>query len=260
MATTKKTTRTAAKKARTTTKRAAKKTGTTAKRTAKRVAKSTRSTAKRATNTTRKATTAPRNRSNGHGPARPDALTFLKQEHRDVDEMFERFERAGSGAIRRKEQLRDGIVAALSQHAAIEETVFYPAVRSEVRGADSDVLESLEEHHVVKWLLSELDGMDPAAERFTAKMTVLIENVRHHVREEERDLFPEVRKHLDRERLRELGDALREAKRTAPTRPHPRSPDEPPGNAIVGGAAAVVDRARDTGKRAVRRVRRELPI
>ena len=189
------TTKRAAKTTRATTKRVAKKTRTTAKRTAKRTAKVGRATARK---TVRKATAAPRNRGNGRGPARRlDALAFLKQEHREVEEMFSRFESAGRGAARRKEQLRDSITVALSQHAAIEELVFYPAVRSEVRGTDSTVLESLEEHHVVKLLLRECEDMDPTDERFTAKMTVLMENVRHHVREEERELFPKVRSRVD---------------------------------------------------------------
>src|SRR6478609_7150475 len=109
----------------------------------------------------------------------------------------------------------------------------------------SGVLEALEEHHVAKWLLSELEGLDPAAERFDAKATVLIESVRHHVKEEEQELFPKVRARIERRRLVELGAELRDAKRRAPTHPHPRSPDEPPGNLLVGGAVAVMDKARD---------------
>ncbi len=174
--------------------------------------------------------------------------------------MFAKFKDAGRGALRRKEQLRDSIIEALSRHAGIEELVFYPAVREQVRGTESTVLESLEEHHVVKLLLRECEAMDPADERFTAKMTVMMENVRHHVREEERELFPEVRRRLTRARLLELGDALEAAKRAAPSRPHPYTPDEPPANVLVGGAVAVVDRARDTGRRAVRRVRHEVPV
>ncbi|MFI6115106.1 hemerythrin HHE cation-binding protein [Kitasatospora sp. NPDC051164] len=77
------------------------------------------------------------------------------------------------------------------------------------------MLESIEEHHVVVWMLSELAGLDPQDERFDAKMTVLMENVRHHVEEEEQDWFPDVRKAMGRNRLQELGDRLEEAKRTA---------------------------------------------
>jgi hypothetical protein len=120
--------------------------------------------------------------------------------------------------------------------------------------AREEVLEALEEHHVVKWTLSELDGMDPGDERFTAKVTVLTDLVRHHVEEEEGELFPEVRKAMKRKDLEELAEALEAAKAMAPTHPHPRAPDTPPGNVIAGVAAGAVDKAQDTGKRTVRRV------
>jgi len=68
--------------------------------------------------------------------------------------------------------------------------VLLSAIRAEVEGAEDTVLEAMEEHHVAKWVLSELDGMDPTHERFDAKVQVLIENVRHHVQEEEQELFP----------------------------------------------------------------------
>jgi len=97
----------------------------------------------------------------------------------------------------------------------------------------------------VKWLLSELDGMDPADERFDAKVTVLIENVRHHVQEEQDDFFPMVRNALGRSALAELGAEMEAAKKTAPTHPHPRSPDTPPGNLVVGTISSVIDRVGD---------------
>jgi hypothetical protein len=89
--------------------------------------------------------------------------------------------------------------------------------------------------------------MSPEHERFDAKMTVLIESVRHHVEEEEQEFFPQVREALGRKTLAELGDLLAQAKKTAPTRPHPKAPDEPPGNAITGLVAGLIDRARQTG-------------
>src|SRR5262245_45925165 len=154
-----------------------------------------------------------------------DALTMLRQDHRAVEELFSRFEEAGVGAMVAKRPIADRIVDALSKHAAMEEQIFYPIVRMTVSRSEDAVLESLEEHHIVKWVLAELDGMDPAAERFDAKMTVLIENVRHHVKEEEQDLFPKVRAELDRNALAELGQAMQQAKEAAPAHPHPRSPD-----------------------------------
>jgi hemerythrin superfamily protein len=175
-----------------------------------------------------------------------DAISMLKDDHKTVERLFKRFEKAGDGAYVEKRDVVDRIVEELSKHAAVEEQFFYPVARATVPDTDDVVLESLEEHHVVKWVLAELDGMDPREERFDAKVTVLIENVRHHVKEEEEEFFPKVRDELGRGALADLGKAMAAAKRVAPTHPHPRSPDTPPGNVVVGAAAGVVDRLGDT--------------
>ncbi len=175
-----------------------------------------------------------------------DAITLLKNDHRQVQKLFRRYEQAGPRATKQKRELVDRMSEELARHAAIEEQWFYPVVRASVDGAESTTLESLEEHHIVKWLLSELDGMDPSDERFDAKVTVLIENVRHHVAEEEDDLFPMVRDQLSRSELAELGEHLEQAKATAPTHPHPKASDTPPGNRVTGLISGVVDRVEDT--------------
>jgi hemerythrin superfamily protein len=177
-----------------------------------------------------------------------DAISLLKDDHRTVERLFKRFEKTSDRALDERRRIVDEIIRELSIHAEIEETVFYPAVREAVPPSEHMVLESLEEHHVVKWVLSELEGMAPDAERFEAKVTVLMENVRHHVEEEESDLFPEVRKRLNRRALNEVGDAMVQVKAVAPTRPHPRSPDTPPGNIVSGVIAAALDRAREAGQ------------
>lgn len=174
-----------------------------------------------------------------------DAITFLKNDHDTVEQLFKRFEKAGDRAHVQKRQIVDRIIEELSVHAAIEEQVFYPVARAAVPDTEQIALESLEEHHIVKWLLSELVDMDPAHERFDAKVTVLIENVRHHVEEEESDFFPKVRKQLGRNELAELGDTLADAKKSAPTKPHPRMPDEGPANVVAGAIAGVADRVGD---------------
>ncbi|HET6966053.1 MAG TPA: hemerythrin domain-containing protein [Acidimicrobiales bacterium] len=178
--------------------------------------------------------------------ASTDAITMLKDDHQAVEQLFKRFEKAGDRAHVEKRNLVDRMIEALAVHAAIEEQVFYPAVRATVEGTEDQTLESLEEHHIVKWVLSELDSMSPEEERFDAKVTVLMENVRHHVEEEEKDLFPMVRKQLGRDSLGDLGKVMAEARKAAPTHPHPRSPDTPPQNLVVGAAAGVVDRIGDT--------------
>ncbi len=175
-----------------------------------------------------------------------DAIRILKDDHKTVESLFKRFEKAGDAALVEKRDVVDLIVEELSQHAAVEEQLFYPVARATVPETDDMALESLEEHHIVKWVLSELEVMDPSDERFDAKVTVLIENVRHHVKEEEQDFFPRVRDELGRNALADLGEAMNAAKKVAPTHPHPRSPDTPPGNLVVGAAAGVVDRLGDT--------------
>jgi hemerythrin superfamily protein len=180
---------------------------------------------------------------------------LLKNDHKTVEELFKRFEKLGPRAVKSKQDIVERIVRELSIHAAIEEMLFYPAIREAAENGKLDemVLESLEEHHIVKWVLAELEKMPADHERFDAKVTVLIENVRHHVKEEENELFPQLNKLLGRGRLDELGDAMTKAKKTVPTRPHPRSPDEPPLNIAAGTGAALVDKAIDAGRKLVRR-------
>lgn len=171
------------------------------------------------------------------------ALTLLKKDHKTVAGLFKQFEKAKGDA--RKKAIVQKIVKELAVHAAIEEMIFYPSVRKAVKDAEDVVLESLEEHHIVKWVLDELDGMSPSAERYDAKVKVLCENVTHHVKEEEQEMFPKVRKKMTTKQLNELGAVMEKAKKSAPKRPHPRAPDTPPGNIIAGMGAAVVDKARD---------------
>lgn len=171
---------------------------------------------------------------------------MLKEDHRRVERLFKQFEKTGDRAFVAKRSIVDRIIEELSAHAAIEEQLFYPAIRATVPGTEEMALESLEEHRIVKWVLSELDGMKPQDERFDAKVTVLIENVRHHVDEEESDLFPRVRGELGRKALGELGEALGDLKRIAPNHAHPRLPDEPPANLVLGAAGAVADLVGDS--------------
>ena len=220
--------------------RSAKKVTRTAKKVARPAAKAASSASRNGSAVRRSTSSSPRR----GRQASQDAIALLKGDHRTVEKLFRSFEKAGDSAYRTKRKLVDDMIRELSVHAAIEEQFLYPAARRQVERAEDDVLEALEEHHVAKWMLSELDGMDPKHERFDAKVTVLIENVRHHVREEEDELFPELRDGLSRKELLDLGAQLAEGKRLAPTRPHPRSPDEPPANMLVGAVAGVVDRAR----------------
>ncbi len=173
-----------------------------------------------------------------------------------MEDLFTRFERAGDGAHKQKRKLVDQMIEALSRHASIEERVLYPWAREYIEDEDDTVLEALEEHHVVKWLLWELEDLDPADERFDAKVTVMAENVRHHVKEEEQELFSDLRDVATKAELLDLAERLREAKQNAPTRPHPRGADTPPVNVLAAPVSSALDHARDLGKDVVGRIGR----
>jgi hemerythrin superfamily protein len=180
-----------------------------------------------------------------------DALAILRADHRRVTELFDQFEALGDRAHKSRQRLVERIIEELSVHAGIEEATFYPAIRERF-DADgrSDVLEAIEEHHVVKLLLAELESMDPSDERFVAKATVLREIVDHHVDEEEKELFREVRAAFTRSELVDLGRSLEAARATAPKRPHPNAPDTPPGNLVANVIAAPLDAAASITSRA----------
>ncbi len=148
-----------------------------------------------------------------------DAIVLLKNDHAEIRKQFARFEQAGENAHAAKGKIVDKIIELLTVHTYIENEVMYPEVRRLLPDLEDDVLESYEEHHVADVLVVELAGMKPDAERFDAKTTVLIENVTHHMDEEEQDWFPKVRDGLGRKQLQELGARMIEMKKTAPTRP-----------------------------------------
>jgi iron-sulfur cluster repair protein YtfE (RIC family) len=184
-----------------------------------------------------------------------NALTLLKQDHGNVEELFHRFETAKPEDMEELARVRDLVVEHLSRHAVVEEQVFYPAIRARLGDVHAfTVLEGLEEHHATKLTLAELEELAPTHERFRAKFTVLIENVRHHVQEEEDDMFPLVRNNFTVEELNDLGEQMAAAKPLAPTRPHAFIPDVPPFNILLGVPVAVLDGAITAGKEAVGRL------
>jgi hemerythrin superfamily protein len=175
-----------------------------------------------------------------------NAITLLKEDHKNVKALFKKFEGLGENANSEKKKVVERIIKELAMHAAIEEQLLYPAARKVVPAAEDNVLEALEEHHIVKWTLNELEDMSPDEERFDAKVSVLMESVRHHIEEEEEDLFPKLRNALSRKQLDALGASLEAAKKGAPTHPHPSAPDSPPGNTFSVPGAALLDRALDS--------------
>jgi iron-sulfur cluster repair protein YtfE (RIC family) len=148
-----------------------------------------------------------------------DAIVLLKDEHREIRKTFRAFEKAGDNAHATKGRLVDKMIELLTVHTYIENEVMYPRVRDLLPDLEDDILESYEEHHVADVLVLELSTMKPEDERFTAKTTVLIENVEHHMEEEEQEWFPQVRDGLGRKQIQELGAEMIRAREKAPRRP-----------------------------------------
>jgi hemerythrin superfamily protein len=138
-----------------------------------------------------------------------DAVELIKSDHRRVEQLFREFEEAGDRAYKTKQELVGQIVEELEVHATIEEESYYPAVEAKARKDGKELIaEAVEEHHVVKILLGELSSMSSEDEAFDAKVTVLMENVRHHVEEEESELLPQSEKILGTDELTRLGEQM----------------------------------------------------
>jgi hemerythrin superfamily protein len=133
-----------------------------------------------------------------------DCIEMLKEQHEEVAALFEEIEDADSPES--KAELFQEIADKLAVHATIEEQHFYPAVKA--RRTEDILLEALEEHLGIKRVIADLLAIEANDETFDAKIKVLKEQVEHHVEEEETDLFPKVRKLLDKTTLEALAQEM----------------------------------------------------
>jgi iron-sulfur cluster repair protein YtfE (RIC family) len=140
-----------------------------------------------------------------------NAFELLKKDHEKVSGLFKQLEETTERAVKTREELFAKLKEELDIHARIEETIFYPAIK-EAEETHEITLEAIEEHNVVKQLLSELEQLPVSDETWTAKLTVLKENVEHHVEEEEGEMFKDARKVLSTEQVEELGARMESAK------------------------------------------------
>lgn len=132
-----------------------------------------------------------------------DAITLLTEDHKKVKKLFKEFEKLKKGKSQKvkKSSLVKEICMELTVHAQVEEDVFYPAVRGAIN--DSDLMDEAEvEHAGAKVLIAQLETMSPDEDLYDAKVKVLSEYIDHHVKEEEKEMFPEVKKtKMDRVKL-----------------------------------------------------------
>jgi len=141
-----------------------------------------------------------------------DAIKLLKADHEEVTRLFEQYEKVKERDEQKKSDLIDQICTALTIHAQIEEEIFYPAARNALEEDGEDVLDEAEvEHGTIKALVEQLENTQPDDELCDAKVKVLSEYVKHHVKEEEGEIFPKIKK-SDAD-LDALGEELAERKK-----------------------------------------------
>ena len=147
-----------------------------------------------------------------------DAVTLIKKDHQAVESLFARYEKLKPRAYRQAGEIRDRVCRELTIHAEIEEQILYPATR-EVRGETEEMIQEAEEEHAeAKAAIAELQGLSPESVKFPGAMGKLIGGVRHHVKEEEGEMLPKLRKGMARDDLEGLGKELAKAKREAQRR------------------------------------------
>jgi hemerythrin superfamily protein len=177
----------------------------------------------------------------GHGG---NVIEELTADHREVEAMFDSFNQLPVGSEQRRE-IADQFTIELVRHSVAEETHLYPAVREHIADGDSLADKELADHAEVEKHLKKLEGLNADHVEFDGLVTTIASEVTDHVRDEEDRLFPMLADACTPEQLNELGDKIRDAKKTAPTRPHPSAPSTPPLKTLLAPGMGLVDRARD---------------
>jgi hemerythrin-like domain-containing protein len=140
-----------------------------------------------------------------------DALKLLKHDHDEVKKMLSDLESTTERAEKTRTEGLATLKSELEVHEAIEEEIFYPALKDHPKTKDL-ALEGYEEHHVVDMVMGELEGVDVSDETWMAKFTVMKENIEHHIEEEEGEMFKQAEQVFDDSELDELGDRMQARK------------------------------------------------
>lgn len=171
---------------------------------------------------------------------RHDVVDDIITDHREFETIFKAIENSTDPQHRR--DLVDHVIAELVRHSVGEEQYLYPAARRVL--GDEEVDHELKEHAEAEEIMKKIEKADDDA-TFDELVSALIKDIRHHISDEEEDLLPELREKCPHDELLELGEKFEKAKKSAPTRPHPASPDHPPANKVIDRGAGLIDRMRD---------------
>jgi hypothetical protein len=140
-----------------------------------------------------------------------DAMSLLKEDHRKVKKMLEELESTTERGVKTREELFMKVKQELVVHEAIEEDIFYPALKEHPKTKEI-ALEGYEEHHVVDTVMAEIEGVAYDDEKWGAKFSVMKENLEHHIEEEEGEMFEQAKQVFDQDELTQLGESMKARK------------------------------------------------
>jgi hemerythrin superfamily protein len=176
-----------------------------------------------------------------------DVIEVLEHDHREVEQMFDELEslrgEVTNDALSRRKELTDQVTIELVRHSVAEEVLVYPKVERQVSA--EEVEHAREEHAEAEETLKRLEKLDPEDPRFDSELAELMKEIRHHIEDEEGQMFAHMRQVIDEDELRKLGARVEAFKKVAPTRPHPNVPNTAMARAAAGPAASLFDRMRD---------------
>ena len=179
--------------------------------------------------------------------AQRDVIEVLEHDHREVEEMFAELESlrgaVSEDAKSRRKDLAEQVTIELVRHSVAEEVIVYPQVEKKV-SAD-EVEHARKEHAEAEETLQRLEKLDADDPAFDDELETLMREIRHHIADEEGQMFAHMRQVIDEDELRTLGARVEAFKKVAPTRPHPNVPNEPLPRMAAGPAASLLDRMRD---------------
>ena len=172
-------------------------------------------------------------------------IDVLVTDHREVEELFAEFEALPPAAHDRRKTISEQVVMELVRHAIAEEMYVYPAIRQHLENGDEIAEHEISEHSEAEVTMKRIEKYKQDDPQLETEMRELMRVIRHHVSEEEGDVFPKLAAAMDRSELERLAQAVQAAKKVVPTRPHPLAPDHPPFNKLLGPGQGLVDRVRD---------------
>ncbi len=176
-----------------------------------------------------------------------DVIDVLEQDHREVEEMFAELESLRGAATEeaksRRKDVADQVTIELVRHSVAEEVLVYPQVEKRVSAEEAE--HARKEHAEAEETLARMEKLDADDPAFDDELATLIREIRHHIEDEEGQMFAHMRQVIDEDELRRLGSRVEAFKKVAPTRPHPNVPNEPLPRMAAGPAASLFDRMRD---------------